>query len=154
SFSASLGPPIASVAADVSPWLPFIISYILLLSTFPLLAIMPKDPTVSEPRPPISEQTGDVHTPPEHRSVRRTVLHASLLLAFATNSGFLVAATMIYCLGFGARSTLLSLITSRIDPERAGTLDSAVFLVEQIGMLGGGPLVHNLLGVGFGLQDP
>lgn len=61
---------------------------------------------------------------------------------------------MIYGLGFGAHSTLLSLITSWIHPERAGTLYSAVFLVEQIGMLGGEPLVQNLLGDGFGLQDP
>ena len=61
---------------------------------------------------------------------------------------------MIYALGFGARSTLLSLITSWIDPERAGTLYSAVFLVEQIGMLIGEPLIQNLLGVGIGLQDP
>jgi MFS family permease len=61
---------------------------------------------------------------------------------------------MLYGLGFGARSTLLSLITSWIDPEHAGTLYSAVFLVEQIGMLVGEPLVQNLLGVGITLQDP
>ncbi|KAF5706316.1 major facilitator superfamily transporter [Fusarium mundagurra] len=59
----------------------------------------------------------------------------SLLLGFATNSAFLIAATMIYGLGFGARSTLLSLVTSWIDPQHAGTLFSAVFLVEQIGLL-------------------
>lgn len=61
---------------------------------------------------------------------------------------------MIYALGFGARSTLLSLITSWIDPNRAGTLYSAVFLVEQVGMLVGEPLIQNLLGVGIGLQGP
>ena len=98
----------------------------------------------------------------------------SLLLAFAPNSAFLIAgllpsfslsswvsltacntlATLIYALGFGARSTLLSLITSWIDPQRAGTLYSAVFLVEKLGMLVGEPLVQNLLGVGIGLHDP
>jgi hypothetical protein len=61
---------------------------------------------------------------------------------------------MVYGLGFGARSTLLSLVTSWIDPKRAGTLFSAVFLVGQIGMLGGEPLVQNVLGISFGLQDP
>ncbi|KAF5611512.1 DNA mismatch repair MSH4 [Fusarium subglutinans] len=83
------------------------------------------------------------------------LLLGSLLLAFAKNSAFLIAATMIYGLGFGARSTLLSLVTSWIDPKQAGTLFSAVFLVEQIGMLGGGePLAQNVLGISLGLQDP
>lgn len=61
---------------------------------------------------------------------------------------------MVYGLGFGARSTLLSLVTSWINPQRTGTLYSAVFLVEQIGMLGGEPLIQNLLGVSIGFQDP
>jgi hypothetical protein len=54
------------------------LSYILLLLTFPLLAIMPKDHPLSEPRPITPEQTGDIHTKPECRSVIRTVLHASI----------------------------------------------------------------------------
>lgn len=48
---------------------------------------------------------------------------------------------MIDGLGFGARSALLSLVTSWIDLECTGTLYSAVFLPEQIGMLGGEPLI-------------
>ncbi|CAG9993503.1 unnamed protein product [Clonostachys byssicola] len=78
----------------------------------------------------------------------------SLLLAFAPNSPLLIASTMIYGLGFGARSALLSLATSWIDLERTGTLYSAVFLLEQIGMLAGEPLIQNLLGVAVGLPDP
>jgi hypothetical protein len=61
---------------------------------------------------------------------------------------------MIYALGFGARSTLLSLITSWIDPETTGSLYSAVFLIEQIGMLLGEPLLQNLLGIAVDLRDP
>lgn len=61
---------------------------------------------------------------------------------------------MIYGLGFGARSALLSLVTSWIDPECTGTLYSAVFLLEEIGMLGGEPLIQNLLGIAVGLPDP
>ncbi|KAK3348613.1 hypothetical protein B0T25DRAFT_226531 [Lasiosphaeria hispida] len=81
------------------------------------------------------------------------LLTGSLLLAFATNSAFLIAATMVYGLGFGARSTLLSLVTSWINPQRTGTLYSAVFLVEQISMLGGEPLVQNLaLVLGFKIR--
>ncbi|CCT63710.1 uncharacterized protein FFB20_14281 [Fusarium fujikuroi] len=71
-----------------------------------------------------------------------------------TNSASLIAATTICGLGFGARSTQLSPVTSWIDPQRAGPLFSAVFLVEHIGMLGGEPLVQNELGVSLGLQDP
>ncbi|KAK2603984.1 hypothetical protein QQS21_003820 [Conoideocrella luteorostrata] len=257
-FSELIGPLIASITADVSPWLPFIISYILLLLTFPLLAIMPQDHTTSESTLTTSGHSEDVHGLPEHRSIIRAITYASidqyqllniifsnrnmrlaavvflvctfrgismrafipyasvrfgwklsrtnalisevalvnlvlfffimpallrmiskyfkpanqtlnvgivkaslsllftgsLFLAFATNSAFFIAATMIYGLGFGARSTLLSLATSWINPERAGTLYSAVFLVEQIGMLGGEPLVQTMLGVGIGLQDP
>ena len=60
---------------------------------------------------------------------------------------------MIYALGFGARSTLWSLIASWIDPSTTGSLYSAVFLTEQIGMLFGEPLLQNLLGVAVDLQD-
>jgi hypothetical protein len=60
-------------------------------------------------------------------------------------------ATILYALGFGARSTLLSLITPWINPEQTGTLYSAVFLIEQIGMLVEESLVQNLVGVGIGL---
>ncbi|KAI1391824.1 uncharacterized protein F4822DRAFT_106113 [Hypoxylon trugodes] len=259
-FSELIGPPIASVTADISLWLPFIINYSLLLLAFPILAIMPESRSTSEPTPaPIySERTSNVDSLPEQADVLRTILWASidqyrllififssrnmrlavaifligtlrgislraltqyasarfgwklsrtnglisevafvnliiffiimpalvsmisrhltltnqilnlriveislsllftgsLLLGFATTSAFLITATMIYALGFGARSTLLSLITSWIDSKRTGTLYSAVFLIEQIGMLIGEPLIQNLLGVGIGLQDP
>ncbi|KIW29217.1 uncharacterized protein PV07_05044 [Cladophialophora immunda] len=254
-FSELIGPPIASFTADVSPWLPFAVSYLLLFSAFPLLAMMPTDHNVLDSTPTDSEEASDVNTPPEHPGVLLTVLHASvdqfrllkfmfssrnmrlaaaiflvgtsrgislraliqyasarfgwklskascevafvnlvlfflvmpalismvsrylkpanqtlnlgivraslsllstgsLLVAFSWSSTFLIIATMIYALGFGARSTLLSLITSWIDPERAATLYSAVFLVEQFGMLGGEPLIQSLLGVGIGLRDP
>lgn len=61
---------------------------------------------------------------------------------------------MIYALGFGSRSTLLSLITSWIDPGGIGSLYSAVFLIEQLGMLFGEPLLQNLLGVAVDLEHP
>ena len=40
-LSELIAPPVASFAAQVSLWLPFGISYLLLVLTFPLLAIMP-----------------------------------------------------------------------------------------------------------------
>lgn len=52
---------------------------------------------------------------------------------------------MIYALGFGARSTLLSLTTFWAAPESVAALYSAIFLVEQIGMLVGEPLLQNAL---------
>ncbi|CVK99414.1 uncharacterized protein FMAN_02256 [Fusarium mangiferae] len=256
-FSELVGPPVASVAADISPWLPFLISYLLLFFTFPLLLVMPKDyiapssATINsaEDLPASYDQGHGILRAALHAlfdqihllrfmlsshnmclaavvflistfrgiSLRALVQYASsrfdwklsrtnaligevalvnlilfffimpallrivskylkstpqvlnlgivraslsllflgsLLLGFATNSAFLIAATMIYGLGFGARSTLLSLVTSWIDPQRAGTLFSAVFLIEQIGMLGGEPLVQNVLGISLGLEDP
>ncbi|KAI1740716.1 major facilitator superfamily domain-containing protein [Xylaria scruposa] len=260
-FSELIGPQIASVAADVSIWLPFFISYSFLLLAFPLLAVMPEDHLVSEPTSIASEGSEGVletHVLPERRDILYTVLQASVsqyhllkfifsnrnmrlaavifligtfrgislraliqytsfrfgwklsrtnalisevalvnlflfflimpttisvvrkylkpaiqalnlgivqaslsllltgsvLIAFATSSILLISATMVYALGFGARSTLLSLITSWIDPKRAGTLYSAVFLIEQIGMLVGEPLIQNLLGISVGLRDP
>lgn len=260
-FSELIGPAIASATAEFSPWLPFLVSYILLLLTFPLLAVMPKVHAASTSTPTNSghdEDGGSGNSPAARPSTLRTLLRASidqyqtlkfmflgrnmrlavviflvgtfrgislraliqytsarfgwkfsrtnalisevalvnlalfffvmpalvrtiskrlgpanhslslgivqaslsllftgsLLIAFATNSAFLVAAMMIYGFGFGARSTTLSLITSWIDPNRASTLYSAVFLVEQIGMLVGEPLIQNLLGVSIGLQDP
>lgn len=61
---------------------------------------------------------------------------------------------MIYALGFGARSTLLSLVTSWIDPSTIGSLYSAIFLIEQIGMLFGEPLMHGLLSLSIELSNP
>ncbi|KAH6621598.1 hypothetical protein B0J18DRAFT_458077 [Chaetomium sp. MPI-SDFR-AT-0129] len=254
-FSELISPVISSVTADIWPPLPFIISYLLLFSAFPLLAIMPQDEASSVPIAANTYETGDVDGSPESPSVLRTFFHTSadqyrrikfvfssrnmrlagaiflvstfrgislraliqyasarfgwnlsrvnglisevalvnlllfffimpalirfipqrfkpsvqtlnlgivqvslallftgsLLLAFAPNSAFLIAATMIYGLGFGARSTLLSLATSWIDARRSGTLYSAVFLVEQIGMLIGEPLIP---GSSIGSQAP
>ncbi|KAI7770805.1 hypothetical protein LZL87_004592 [Fusarium oxysporum] len=201
-FGKLVGPPVASVAADILPWLPFLINYVLLLLTFSLLLTMPKDHIY--PSLATIDSTEDPPTSHEHgHSILRAVLHASFdqihlrrfmlpshnmclatnalisevalvksvlfffimpallrivskylkptpqvlnlgtvraslsllflgsfSLAFATNSAFLIAATMIYSLGFGGRSTLLSLVTSCIDPKRVGTLFSAAFLVE------------------------
>ncbi|CAG9942013.1 unnamed protein product [Clonostachys rosea f. rosea IK726] len=223
-----IGPPIASVAADVSPWLPFIISYILLFLTFPVLVIMSKYDTAPQSPHTSHEQSMHPGVPPVSRNCLRIALSAtidqfqilkflfstgkmrlastnalisevalvnllfflfivpallrvvgiylkpeaqilslgilkssltflfvgSLLIAFAASSPLLIASTMIYGLGFGARSALLSLVTSWIDPECTGTLYSAVFLLEQIGMLGGEPLIQNLLGIAVGLPDP
>ncbi|KAK7213376.1 hypothetical protein V2G26_020554 [Clonostachys chloroleuca] len=244
-FAELIGPPIVSAAADISPWLPFIISYILLFFTFPVLVIMSNYDTAPQSPHTSHEQSTHPDVPPESRNCLRIALSAtidqfqilkfifstgkmrlasvifligtlrgislraliqytsvrfgwklsrtnaliievalvnlllflfimpalirvvsiylkpeaqvlslgilksslsflfvgSLLLAFAASSPLLIASTMIDGLGFGARSALLSLVTSWIDLECTGTLYSAVFLPEQIGMLGGEPLI-------------
>ncbi|KAK4141694.1 uncharacterized protein C8A04DRAFT_30681 [Dichotomopilus funicola] len=61
---------------------------------------------------------------------------------------------MIHGLGFGARSTPVSLATSWMDTRHSGTLYSAVFLVQQIGMLIGEPLIQTLLGASIRFHDP
>jgi hypothetical protein len=78
-FSELVGRPIASIAADISPWLHFLISYVLLLLTFPLLVIMPKDHKAPAPTPPTGDPAEDLPASQEHgRSILQTVLHASL----------------------------------------------------------------------------
>lgn len=51
---------------------------------------------------------------------------------------------MIYATGFGARATLLSLITTWFPNRFTARLYSAVFLVEQLGMLFGEPLLQTI----------
>ena len=58
---------------------------------------------------------------------------------------------MIYATGFGARSTLLSLITTWIPKRLRARLYSAVFLIEQGGMLIGERLVQNVFAFALSL---
>ena len=53
-------------------------------------------------------------------------------------------AVAFYATGFGARASLLSLVTTWFPEQLRARLYSTIFLVEQLGMLVGEPLLQNL----------
>ena len=53
-------------------------------------------------------------------------------------------AVAFYATGFGARASLLSLVTSWFPEQLRARLYSTIFLVEQLGMLLGEPLLQNV----------
>lgn len=93
-FSELVGPPVASIASDIPPWLPFSISYFLLFLTFPLLSVMPKDYIA-----PFSAAIDSTEDPPGHR-ILRAVLHALLdqvhLLRFMLPSHNMGSAAVVF----------------------------------------------------------
>lgn len=60
-------------------------------------------------------------------------------------------ALVVYACGFGARATLLSLVTSWFDRSVRARLYSAILLVELCGTLAGEPLVQGILSLSFSL---
>ncbi|CZR37384.1 uncharacterized protein FPRO_02356 [Fusarium proliferatum ET1] len=93
-FSELVGPPVASIASDIPPWLPFSMSYFLLFLTFPLLSVMPKDYIA-----PFSAAIDSTEDPPGHR-ILRAVLHALLdqvhLLRFMLPSHNMGSAAVVF----------------------------------------------------------
>lgn len=56
-----------------------------------------------------------------------------------------------YAFGFGARATLLSVVTCWFDKEVRGRVYSAILLLEMVGMLSGEAILQNILSESFGL---
>lgn len=116
-FSELIAPAISSVTANISSSLPFIISYLLLFSTFPLLTIMPQGDTLSAATTTNTEQNEQnehAHGLPESRSVLRTFLHASAdqyrLLKFVFSSRNMRLAVAIFLVGTFRGISLRALI--------------------------------------------
>ncbi|KAI0199456.1 MFS general substrate transporter [Astrocystis sublimbata] len=77
----------------------------------------------------------------------------SALISFSRTSRGLVLSLGFYALGFGARATLLFLVTSWFDVTVRGRLYSAILLLELVGLLSGEAVVQNLLAFSFTLPD-
>ncbi|KAK3946259.1 MFS multidrug transporter [Diplogelasinospora grovesii] len=75
----------------------------------------------------------------------------SLLIAFSNSSAQLLVSLAIYACGFGARATLLSLVTSWHDASVRARIYSAILLVELFGMLAWEPLLQGILAISFAL---
>jgi hypothetical protein len=54
---------------------------------------------------------------------------------------------MIYALGFGSRTTAISMITSWFDIHLRARLYSTILITELVGMIIGEPLLQNVLAV-------
>ena len=68
------------------------------------------------------------------------------MLLHLVGEGCKLTATAVafYATGFGARASLLSLVTTWFPEQLRARLYSTIFLVEQLGMLSGEPLLQNV----------
>ena len=78
-FSELIAPLVASLTARVSLWLPFGISYLLLILTFPLLAIMPNEENKSKRNDfRASGMADDLEESPTYIKALKMLFHAAI----------------------------------------------------------------------------
>jgi len=73
----------------------------------------------------------------------------AVVIGLAGDLVLLVVGTVLLSVGGGYSLLTRSLLTSLIDKQHAGTLYTAIGVIENIGQLVAGPLVSSIFGVGL-----